>query len=361
MVTKYLPRIVVAGMVVLVSAIAVGQEPRNTLWSFLGIPQAVQAGHGALFNRKGNHPALEKKPPLKGLADAANLKSDVPAIKKAAEIKKAEDLKPQKIKAVKYLAQIGCGCYDTDGSVTDALVAAMDDCTEEVRLATIEAITEAASGQCCAHCGATCCCNEKISEQLFKMAYELDDAGCYLEKSARVRQAAARALAVCCPGRGPITVEDSEYQPELEESRETGEEMEAPTPAPTPAPAPEGNTDASLVPTSAPAPLVTVPRQDTQAIDSLRDSGEPLGVIIHADPKGRLAHVHFEQQSLLLSTGTCVTVYKKLPDGARYHGEAEVVKASSGAATVRPASTTPFADVQPGDLVIAGCAPVRVH
>ena len=209
MFTRYLPRIVVAGMVILVSAIAVGQEPRNTLWSFLGIPQAAQAGHGALFNRKGNHPALEKKPPLKGLADAANLKSDVPAIKKAAEIKKAEDLKPQKIKAVKYLAQIGCGCYDTDGSVTDALVAAMDDCTEEVRLATVEAIAEAASGQCCSHCGATCCCNEKISEQLFKMAYELDDEGCYLEKSTRVRQAAVRALAVCCPGRGPIMVDES--------------------------------------------------------------------------------------------------------------------------------------------------------
>ena len=84
-------------------------------------------------------------------------------------------------------------------------------------------------------------------------------------------------------------------------------------------------------------------------------------MIILADPKGLIAHVHFEQRSLLLSTGTCVTVYKKLPEGARYHGEAEVVKASAGAATVRPTATTQFADLQPGDLVIAGCAPVRVH
>lgn len=355
--TRYLPRIVAAGMVLLVSAIAVGQEPRSTLWSFLGIPQAYQAGHGALFNRKGNRPGLEKKPPLKGLADPANLKSDVPAIKKAAEIKQAEDLKPQKIKAVKYLASIGCGCYDTDGSVTDALVAAMDDCTEEVRLATVQAITEAASRQCCNFCGATCCCNEKISEQLFKMAYELDDAGCYVEPSARVRQAAARALSVCCPGRGPIMIGEPEYQPEFEERRETGEEMQEPTPAPVPR---EAEPQVSLTPTSAPAPMTASP-QTTRAIESLRDSGEPLGVIIHADPKARLAHVHFEQRSLLLSAGTCVSVYKKLPDGARYQAEAEVVKASAGAATVRPTQPAAFADVQPGDLVIAGCAPVRVH
>src|SRR5687767_12439154 len=77
--------------------------PSPTIWSFLGIPQGMYKIHGHLVNRRGNLPKLEKKPPLKALADVANLKSEVPAIKAAAEIKQAEDLKPQKVKAIKYL------------------------------------------------------------------------------------------------------------------------------------------------------------------------------------------------------------------------------------------------------------------
>ena len=44
-----------------------------------------------LLNRRGNFPCLERKPKLKALADAANLESEVPAIKAAAEIKAARD------------------------------------------------------------------------------------------------------------------------------------------------------------------------------------------------------------------------------------------------------------------------------
>src|SRR5690606_24338696 len=151
--------------------------PQPTLWSFLGIPQGVNKVHGALFNRRGNHPVLEKKPPLKALADPRNLASDVPVIRKAAEVKMAEDLKQQKIKAIKYLADIGRGCYDTDGSITAAMVAATDDCTEDVRLAAVEAIADAASKQACSNCGSTCCCNEPILKRLAEMAYERDDKG----------------------------------------------------------------------------------------------------------------------------------------------------------------------------------------
>ncbi len=203
--------------------IGLAQEPA-TLWSFLGIPQAYDHLHGALANRRGNHPGLEKKPPLTGLADKANLESDVPIIKKAAEIKKAEDLKKQKIKAVKYLTEIGCGCYDTDGSVTEALLAASDDCTEEVRLATVQSIAEAASGACCENCGQTCCCNKKMLTRLAEMAYERDDSGCFKEPSTRVREAAAEALSICCPGTGPVIVEEPSGEPKVAPKRETVEE-----------------------------------------------------------------------------------------------------------------------------------------
>jgi hypothetical protein len=176
-----------------------------TLWSFLGIPQACYKINAQLFNRRGNHPGLEKKPPLKGIADPANLKSDVPAIKAAAEIKQAEDLKPQKIKAIKYLATIGCGCYDKDKKVTKALLAAMDDCTEDVRLAAVQAISTAAAGEYCSQCKERSCCNEEIVAQLSKIAYDHDDEGCFVEPSERVREAAVEAMGICCAGQaGPI-------------------------------------------------------------------------------------------------------------------------------------------------------------
>src|SRR5688572_21099477 len=81
--------------------LAVAQPP-PTVWHALGIPQTFTKVRDGRLNRKGNHPAREAKPPLKKLADPENLKSDVPAIKAAAEIKQQEDLAPQKIKAIKY-------------------------------------------------------------------------------------------------------------------------------------------------------------------------------------------------------------------------------------------------------------------
>lgn len=187
--------------------LAVAQAPavaprQATLWSFLGIPQAYTSVRDNFDNRNGNRPRQERKPNLVRLADPQNLESPNPAIKKAAEIKKEEDLAKQKIKAVKYLTKIGCGCYNRDGSITDALLKALDDCTEDVRYETVKAITDAANGEACVNCKNKSCCSEELSNKLYEMAYERDDAGCYLEPSERVRQAAAEALRACCPGRG---------------------------------------------------------------------------------------------------------------------------------------------------------------
>lgn len=172
----------------------------------MGIPQGLQKIRDITVNRRGNFPGLERKPPIKRIGDPTNLLSDNPAIKAAAEIKQAEDLKMQKIKAIKFLAKMGCGCYDKGGKITDALLAAMDDCTPDVRIAAIEAIESAANGECCQKCGSTSCCSEKVTKRLSEIAYERDDTGCHLEPSAEVRAAAAKALCACCPNRatGPI-------------------------------------------------------------------------------------------------------------------------------------------------------------
>ncbi len=182
-----------------------------TLWSFLGIPQGMRKVRGSLTNRRGNRPRTEPRPPLKALNDPANLAEGMPAVvKKGAEVKMAEDLKRQKIKAIKYLTSIGCGCYDLDGSITQAMVEALGDCTEDVRLAAVQAIAEAAQGKCCANCGQSCCCKEPIVKKLASMAYERDDHGCWVEPSARVRQAAAQALMICCPNAAPVPIEAAE-------------------------------------------------------------------------------------------------------------------------------------------------------
>lgn len=135
-------------LVVLATTTAGAAEPAavpTTLLNTLGIPQGVQRVQDALVNRNGNFPQLERKDPIRRIADPANLESDNPAIKTAAKIKKDQDLAKQKIKAIKHLSSVGCGCYP---GVAEALLAALEDCTEEVRYEAAVAFCEAAGTPC---------------------------------------------------------------------------------------------------------------------------------------------------------------------------------------------------------------------
>ncbi len=176
----------------------------STLWSFFGIPKGLQKIRDTLTNRRGKHPNWERKPPLKKIADPANLEAENPAIKTAAKVKAEEDLAPQKIKAIKYLATVGCaGCYP---GVKEALLAALDDCTEEVRNEAASAFSEAA-GKPCENCNPDSCCSADVMTKLQEIAYEQDDQCCYKEPSARVREAAANALKTCRRVRPPAPEE----------------------------------------------------------------------------------------------------------------------------------------------------------
>jgi hypothetical protein len=175
--------------------------PEMTLWRFLGIPQGAHRVHDSFINRRGNFPDCERKPPLLRLADPALAQIDNAAIKKAQQIKTEEDLAPQKIKAVKYLASLGCQkCYR---GIEEAMIESLKDCTESVRYETVKALAEIPH-QKCPECDNDCC-TEKITKELAKMAYERDpdQPDCWLEPSARVRRAAMETLRVCCPGRQP--------------------------------------------------------------------------------------------------------------------------------------------------------------
>ncbi len=110
--------------------------PVTTVWQKLGIPQTGARLRDSALNRRGNFPGLEKKPPLLKLSDPANLAPDKPAvIQTAAKIKAEQDMKQQKIKAIKFLGDVNCGCYNKDKAVEKAFLAALDDCDPDVRKA----------------------------------------------------------------------------------------------------------------------------------------------------------------------------------------------------------------------------------
>jgi hypothetical protein len=150
----------------------------------------------------GNHPKLERKPALKGIADPANQASDNPAIKAAAKIKADQDLAPQKIKAIKFLATVCCGCAKNGAEVKQALLMAMEDCTEEVRYEAAMALCQCA-GNPCTLCNKGSCCDADVMTKLQKIATGQDEKGCWYEPSSRVRAAAQNALSACQMVHGP--------------------------------------------------------------------------------------------------------------------------------------------------------------
>jgi hypothetical protein len=251
-----------------------------TLWNWLGIPQGVNKIRDATVNRNGNRPWAERKPPLKGIADPANLESNNPAIKKAAEIKQQEDLAKQKIKAIKYLARIGCGCYP---GVKEALMAALDDCTEVVRYTAARQIGIAASQQCRV-CNRSCCCDEDMMKKLAEIAYERDDCGCFIEPSERVRAAARQSLMVCCRSKG-----DRGGVPVGEVP--SGETVPPPPAGETVPPAPADETVPPAPPSDA-ATLFEVPPgadQDTRLAQPEIEFGGTVVVFEHGQPARHVA------------------------------------------------------------------------
>lgn len=186
-------------LVVALGGCTVPTQPVATFWQKLGIPQADAAFRAGVLNKSGDYPDLEKKPPVLPISDLQNLQSPNPLLKNAAEIKKDKDLKPQKIKALKYLASVGCVCPGEKDKVVEALLAGLNDCDCEVRKAALEAVCAAIKS--CGPCGGDpcvdTCCTEAIQKKLEEMANKQDDKGCFVEPSAQLRSLAANVLAAC--------------------------------------------------------------------------------------------------------------------------------------------------------------------
>jgi hypothetical protein len=368
----------------------------------------MQKVRGTLTNRRGNAPRKEPKEALKALNDPANLASENPAIKRAAEIKQAEDLKPQKIKAIKYLTSIGCGCYDKDGSVSDALVAAAEDCTEDVRLTTMQEIKSAASGKCCGNCGQVCCCNDKVLAKLAKIAYERDEFGCYSEPSSRVRAAASEALAACCTGTPPLEILSKQPDPvkpdvDLQPDPEKPVEGDlAPDREGAPGVLPEsveaGIDELSISPSDksgtsrrsegaklhrvtslnrALPPQVQLQSSSayervTPGIARMRDlvvSGQAAtpaspnpggGVVMAYDSRQSTAYVHFEDRDCVAPKGELIHLRPDPRLATGFHGTWEVVESLPGCANLRPVQSEGISRIRVGDHANFGTPPVKV-
>jgi len=218
---------------------AASPVPVPTFWDKLGIPQATAALRDSTINRSGRFPGLEKKPPLLKIADPANLKPEKPEmIKVAAKIKAEQDQKKQKIKAIKFLADVNCGCYNKDDAVAKAFLAALDDCDPDVRTAAIEGLSKAAGN--CSKCRTGCettCCTEDIYKKLQDVAFGVDDKGCFKEPVIEIRKAAAALVKKCpCPTPKPLEEIPAPSPYEVEElvtppfeDRKEGDTLNKPT------------------------------------------------------------------------------------------------------------------------------------
>ncbi len=150
----------------------------------------------ARVNRDGDHPEWERKDALKRIADPDNLAPEKPeVIKAAAKIKTDQDLKEQKLKAIKYLATVCCNCDGYAEDVKEGLFAALSDCDADVRYEAAVAFCKCAGDPC--HTCTSSCCDPDIMAKLDEMANKHDDKGCPLEPSPRVRAAARLALDRC--------------------------------------------------------------------------------------------------------------------------------------------------------------------
>ena len=186
----------------------------TTIWHRLGVAQGlgrIRRFRDSRINRDGLSPELERKPPLLRLTDPKNLEADAPEmLKAAAKMKIDADLAPQKIKALRYICQVGCSCQDKKlkGLVTKAVKEGLEDCTVDVRKAALQLILANNSSSCSCTDSCETCCNEEIREKLQEML-KMNDKGCYNEPDESVRMLAEQALNSCpVPITKPDEIDD---------------------------------------------------------------------------------------------------------------------------------------------------------
>jgi hypothetical protein len=180
-----------------------------TLPRFLGLDAFAGGCHRVVYHSRLRIakvvPMLEPHPMAAGpvaIGDPANLQSPAPSVAAAASIQKAHADAPAKASALAFLASYSCSQHP---EVEEAFLSGMDDISEDVRIAAVQAIIDGQSS-CSTNCNvasnssSSCagCCTPLIHDKLMQLAYAKNDQGCYCESSSRVRRLARLALKDCC-------------------------------------------------------------------------------------------------------------------------------------------------------------------
>jgi hypothetical protein len=356
-----------------------------TIFDKLGlskIKKKMQEKKDAKVNADGCSPDKETKPKLVKLSDEKNLESDNDLLKIAAKAKQDQDLAPQKIKALRYLSSLGCGC---NADVEKAVLSGMEDCVPSVRAEAVKLVVasmqgsnlcaqckQQGKGKCCGRvkqiiscdlcrgggcracnnqgsvavqsggecqaCGGgaggcgSCgtCCTPEIHAKLEKLARGQDASGCYVEPNPQIRALAEEALNLCTPQ--PVGIDDPD--PEF------------------PAPAPK-NQDNIIIGSSNPSTgdLLAV-SFGHGAYVSLGDqpatsSRFAAGTVREVTSGGLVLQFDRAYQFPVGSR-----LFVKSASGCDWRGE--VVETTVGAAVVRLEMATGFSDTQPGERVEVG-------
>lgn len=215
----------------------------------------------------------------------------------ANKLKKEEKKVPLKVRAIKYLGTLDCHCYP---DIVVQLLLSLDDCSEKVRYAALEALAnKCGGGKCCGKkhgkplsackdCGVCdtctngdcppcdcpgCMCQKEVLARLNKLLLDRDEFGCLKEKSQRVRDLATQMIEDCLVA----------HQPHPAETPVTAD----PTPIPDPVqPTPEPIRD----PSTTPMKLLPTPNQSaptTGAQKSLPKYFGGQGQVISGKPSAK--------------------------------------------------------------------------
>lgn len=115
-----------------------------------------------------------------------------------------------KVAAIRFLANENCLCYP---EIVDSLLAALDDCAEEVRYEALKALRKGCGSRGCLSCSTgncdprtdancpNCQCQTKVLVRLSDLLLDRDIHNQYKERSQRVRQLAAAMISQCLQQR----------------------------------------------------------------------------------------------------------------------------------------------------------------
>ncbi len=166
-----------------------------TLPRFLGIDNCLRrlglAGHLVRDKAATIVPALAPGTPVLPISHPANADSPSPVVANAHKLHKAKINQAAKFKAIATLADTDCAANPL---VEEALLAALDDPSPEVRIAAIEAVRQSRRG---CDVGCSGCCSAAIRVKLTHIVFDKRDGCCYCEPSSKARRLARLTLDDC--------------------------------------------------------------------------------------------------------------------------------------------------------------------